>query len=86
MLKCRLSDCRIAVTFSVVIGCLAPGSAVAQIEEVVVTAQKRAESVQEIPATVSALTATDIRNLKIRSSTEIAEQSPKLSSYVAIWQ
>ena len=76
MLKCRLSDCRIAVTFSVLIGFLASGSAVAQIEEIIVTAQKRTESLQEIPLTVSAITANDIQNLRIRSSTEIASQIP----------
>lgn len=76
MFNYRLSVCRIAVAFSVVIGILVSGSVVAQIEEIIVTAQKRNESLQEIPGTVSALTAGAMRNLKIRSSTEIAAQIP----------
>lgn len=49
-----------------------------EIEEVVVTAQKRAQSIQEIPASISALNASDLEGLKLRASTEIAAQIPNM--------
>lgn len=48
------------------------------LEEIIVTAQKRAENLQEIPVSVSALTASNLENLKLRSSTEVAAQVPNM--------
>lgn len=59
----------------------ATGSALAQtlqLEEIIVTAQKRSESVQDIPVSVSALGSDDLEGLKIRASTEIAAQVPNM--------
>ncbi|MGI9326735.1 MAG: TonB-dependent receptor [Pseudomonadales bacterium] len=50
------------------------------LEEVVVTAQKRAESLQDVPVSVSALATSDLEGLKFRDSTEIAAQIPNLQS------
>jgi len=50
------------------------------LEEVTVTAQKRAESLQEVPISITALTASDIRNQKLRDATEISAQIPNLIS------
>lgn len=48
------------------------------LEEVIVTAQKRAESLQDVPVSITALTATDIENQKIREGAEIAALVPNL--------
>ncbi len=50
------------------------------LEEVTVTAQKRAESLQDVPVSITALTASDIQNQKLRDATEISAQIPNLVS------
>lgn len=49
-----------------------------EIEEVVVTAQKRAESLQDVPVSVSAMSADELEGLKLRDTTEIASQVPNM--------
>ena len=44
---------------------LAPNTAMAQLEEVVVTARARTESLQDVPATVTAFTEGQIENMGI---------------------
>lgn len=51
----------------------------AQLEEVIVTAQKRAQSMQEIGVSVTAFTGDDVRNLGLTNSTDIALQTPGLN-------
>lgn len=48
------------------------------IEEVIVTAQKRAESVQDVPASISALSAGDLEALNFANSNDIAAQIPNM--------
>jgi iron complex outermembrane receptor protein len=48
------------------------------IEEVIVTAQKRAESAQDIPLSVSVLSGTELSALKLHDTTEIAAQIPNV--------
>jgi len=62
-------------------GVLAANSALAQleIEEIIVTAQKRAESVQDIPASVSALGGGALDGYEIKSFEDMAALSPGLS-------
>jgi iron complex outermembrane receptor protein len=48
------------------------------IEEVIVTAQKKAESLQDIPLSVSALSAGELGALKLHDTTEIAAQIPNV--------
>ena len=48
------------------------------IEEVIVTAQKRAESLQDVPVSVSALTRSNLERLRLRDTTEIVAQIPNL--------
>lgn len=48
------------------------------IEEVIVTSQKRAESLQDVPISVTALSGEDLIGLKLRSSTEIGAQVPNM--------
>jgi iron complex outermembrane recepter protein len=59
------------------------GSAIAQevtaIEEVVVTAQRRSESVQEVPMTVTPVTAEQINDLKLQRFEDVQQVSPGLA-------
>ena len=48
----------------------------AQIEEVVVTAQKRAESLQDVPISVQAFTGDNLDELGVRSAEEIMLHVP----------
>jgi iron complex outermembrane receptor protein len=50
------------------------------IEEVIVTAQKRAESLQDVPVSVSALSSGDLEGLKMRDTGDIAAQIPNLQA------
>ncbi len=67
---------------SAAIGVLAASGAInaqAQfLEEVVITAQKRTESLQDVPVSVSALSASDMEGLKYRDAGDIASQVPNL--------
>jgi len=58
---------------------LSAGEALAQIEEVVVTARKREESLQQVPITVTAFTAETITRQGIRGIAEVAKYTPGLS-------
>jgi iron complex outermembrane receptor protein len=48
------------------------------LEEVVVTATKRAESLQDVPVSVSAIGSDELGQLKMRDTTEIAAQVPNM--------
>ncbi len=59
--------------------CVLPASGHAQVlEEVVVTAQKREQSLQEIPVSVSALSGDQLEALGVTELTEITQQIPGL--------
>jgi iron complex outermembrane receptor protein len=49
-----------------------------QIEEVVVTATKRAESLQDVPVSVSAISGNELGQLGLRDTTQIAAQVPNM--------
>ncbi|GAB3094349.1 TonB-dependent receptor [Aestuariicella hydrocarbonica] len=49
-----------------------------EIEEIVVTAQKRSQSLQEVPISETVLNEDDLKNARIESGTEIARQAPNL--------
>ncbi|GAB3101470.1 TonB-dependent receptor [Aestuariicella hydrocarbonica] len=49
-----------------------------QLEEIVVTAQKRSESVQDIPVAISAFTAEGMENMKMETANDIASGVPNL--------
>ncbi len=51
---------------------------VGKVDEIVVTARKRAESLASVPASISVLTADDLESLQIKASPEIAAQVPGL--------
>lgn len=68
--------------FSILIAMsVASGLSLAQglaIEEVIVTAQKRTESLQDVPVSVSSLNTGDLEGLKLRNAADIAAQVPNL--------
>ena len=49
------------------------------LEEIVVTAQKREQSIQDVPISVTAFTAEDIERSRIRGITDYVEQTPNVS-------
>ncbi len=55
---------------------LAPNTAMAQLEEVVVTARARTESLQDVPATVTAFTAGQIENMGIARAEDFVYMTP----------
>lgn len=59
---------------------LAAGPALAQeLAEIVVTAQRREQSLQDVPMSVSAVTSADIQMLGIQSQTDIVQHIPNMS-------
>jgi iron complex outermembrane receptor protein len=72
--------------------CLVAGNAVSVatvqaqqegLEEVIVTAQKREERLQEVPISVTVLSADQIAALKLNSGTDVARHTPNLRASVA---
>lgn len=66
-------------TLGVTVLAVASSSAMAQIEEVVVTAQHRAENVQDIPIAVTAISAEELKKADIFDAGTIAQHTPGLS-------
>jgi iron complex outermembrane receptor protein len=60
---------------------LIPGLAVAQVEEIVVTAQKRAQSMQDVGISVTAFSADQLQDLNIKNTTGITQQVPGLQLF-----
>ena len=56
-----------------------PSTAMAQLEEVVVTARARAESLQDVPSTVTAFTASQISDMGIQRAEDFISQTPGVS-------
>ena len=75
---------KLAVFAALALGVIiAPRPVIAQeaaLEEIIVTARKREESVQDIPIAVSAFTADDIRELGLTSIDDIALYTPAFLS------
>ena len=63
-----------------VVASLSLGANAQQIEEIVVTAQKRAENLQDVPVSISALSSSDLEGLKFRDAGEISAQIPNLQA------
>ena len=56
----------------------APSTGAAGLEEVVVTAQRREESLQRVPVAVSAFSAADIESRQLTSTVDLARTIPNL--------
>lgn len=69
---------RAIVTFAVIASIHVEGAAAQEIEEIVVTAQKREQSLQDVGISVSALGADQLEQLGISNTTDIAQQIPAL--------
>jgi iron complex outermembrane receptor protein len=69
------------VTFLAALGLLLPGSANAQLEEVIVTAQKREESLQNVGISIAAVTAEQIDDLGVTSSVDITQHVPGMQLF-----
>ena len=80
----RISLLRLAISFSFVLGILSSDKVLAQrevstgIEEIVVTAQKREENLQDVPASVSAMDAATLEKTFARDLMDVAGVSPNL--------
>ena len=57
---------------------LAAGNALAQLEEVIVTAQKRTESLQDIPIAISAYSAENIESMGLFNAQDVGMASPSV--------
>jgi len=69
----RLSILSQAIAFATAIS----GSAyAAEIEEVVVTAQKRAENLQDVPISISAVTGANIKAMGVKNLTDLGKSTP----------
>jgi iron complex outermembrane recepter protein len=79
-MKCTMSRKLLSISVMLASG-LAAGSAVAQLEEVVVTAQKRVESLQDTPLSVAAYSETMLENQGISTLSDLSIQAPSLQSY-----
>ncbi|MEP7245734.1 MAG: TonB-dependent receptor, partial [Gammaproteobacteria bacterium] len=77
-MKSRLSKSPSLLVLATLLSALVPGMASAQLEEVVVTAQKRAQSLQDVGISVSAFTGDQLENLGIKNTTGITQQIPGL--------
>lgn len=75
------SNKHIVATFTVLIGVGATSLASAQatLEEIVVTAQKRSESVQDVPIAINALTSEQLNELGVSGFDDIVDLFPNLS-------
>ena len=80
----RINLLSLAICFSFAVGILSSDKALAQreistgIEEIVVTAQKREENLQSVPASVSAMDATALEKTFARDLMDVAGISPNL--------
>ncbi len=82
--RCRkaLNTLPITVAVSAAISATAaflPSTAMAQLEEIVVTARARAESLQDVPSTVTAFTASQISDMGIQRAEDFISQTPGVS-------
>ncbi|AYV48016.1 TonB-dependent receptor [Caulobacter flavus] len=74
---------RLAVTASIFALAAGAGQAfaqeVTQVEDIIVTAQKRSESIQDVPIAVSALSSESLNELKIEGGSELMRAVPNVS-------
>ena len=69
---------RISKAFSLITVCLVGAAHAAPLEEIIVTAQKRAKSLQDVPISVTALTGEKIHAAGMHSFNELTDYVPNL--------
>lgn len=77
-MKAKIKFTKKIIMQTLVLAGVTEGVQAFEIEEVVVTVQKRAESLQDVPVSVSAMSADELEGLKLRDTTEIASQVPNM--------
>jgi iron complex outermembrane receptor protein len=70
---------RKALLYAVVSGLLLSNAATAQVEEIIVTATKRAESIQDVPISISAYTGDFLENSDIRTLQDLSLYAPNFT-------
>jgi iron complex outermembrane receptor protein len=73
----------LAATVVLVTPCVTLAQDSLGLEEVIVTAQKRAEPLQDVPISVTVLTGEQIREMKLNSGTDVARLTPNLRASTA---
>ena len=73
-----LNKSSIAISVALAVGL--PGSALAQLEEIVVTAQKRTQSSQDVPIAINALNGEMLESMGVRASDDVEKIFPNLST------
>ncbi|HEY4115305.1 MAG TPA: TonB-dependent receptor [Rhizomicrobium sp.] len=79
MSSCRRPGRGLAITAALLLSTALAAPAFAEIEEVVVTAQKRAEDIQTVPIAVTAFTAQDIQAHQINQFKDLQFNTPNVS-------
>ena len=69
---------RISKAFSLITVCLVGAAHAAPLEEIIVTAQKRAQSLQDVPLSMTALTGEKIHAAGMHSFNELTDYVPNL--------
>ncbi|MDX2141832.1 MAG: TonB-dependent receptor [Rhodospirillaceae bacterium] len=74
----RLNRKRVFLSCYAILGALTPVAARAQVEEIIVTARKRAENIQQTPIAITAFKAEDLEARNVRDISDIASFTPSL--------
>ena len=72
------SKCKV-LSYFVILSSFASGAAVAEVEEIIVTATKRAESIQDVPISISAYSGDFLENSDIRTLQDLSLYAPNFT-------
>ena len=72
------SNLNVSAAVAVIAICISPGWAAAQVDEIIVTAQKRSESLQTVPIAVTAYTAESLDILGVTEAVDLVTLTPGL--------
>jgi iron complex outermembrane receptor protein len=78
-MKARIARSGLGFTFSLLISALFSSPAQAQIEEVVVTAQKRPEDIQDVPISISTFSGDFLKSSQIDTLQQLGNYTPNLT-------
>jgi iron complex outermembrane recepter protein len=71
---------RLPLAAALAVSVLSADLAMAQIEEIVVTAQRRAESVQDVPVSMTAFDADSLKAVNVARTSDLSAQTPNLQA------
>ena len=75
----RKLSCRTISALAIAIATASSGAYAAELEEIIVTAQKRAESLQDVPVSIMAISGTKIEEAGLHSFAELSAYVPNLA-------